>query len=243
MPGIFIAGTDTDAGKTIATLLLAHGLIERKVPARPYKPIQSGAEWKDGEWKAPDAEMYHLLPETRGERLYTYLFKKASSPHLAAEEEAAIIDEQVIIEEIRRRASKSTLLLVEGAGGLYVPLNRKGRCMVDVMEETGLPVVIAARAGLGTINHTILTIEAIQKRGLPITGVVFSSTVPGEKSIERDNFRVIHELSGLPIIGHIPFIKDIDYSLRESRYRSEIVRDWKFDRLMEGINSEYKTFI
>ncbi|RJS61534.1 dethiobiotin synthase [Bacillus sp. PK3_68] len=243
MPGIFIAGTDTDAGKTIATLLLAHGLIERKVTARPYKPIQSGAEWKDGEWKAPDTEMYHLLPETRGERLYTYLFKKASSPHLAAEEEAAIIDEQVIIEEIRRRASKSTLLLVEGAGGLYVPLNRKGRCMVDVMEETGLPVVIAARAGLGTINHTILTIEAIQKRGLPITGVVFSSTVPGEKSIERDNFRVIHELSGLPIIGHIPFIKDIDHSLRESRYRSEIVRDWKFDRLMEGINSEYKTFI
>ncbi|KMY53036.1 hypothetical protein AC623_02710 [Bacillus sp. FJAT-27231] len=243
MPGIFITGTDTDAGKTITTLLLAHGLKERGVDVIPYKPVQSGAEWKDGEWKAPDVEMYHLLPDIQEEKLYTYLFKKASSPHLAAEEEGAAIDEEAIIEEIKERSSRPKLLLTEGAGGLYVPLNRKGRCLIDVMEEVSLPVVIAARTGLGTINHTMLTIEAIKQRKLPIAGLVFSSTSPGEKDMEEDNMKVIYELSRIPIIGHIPFIEDLPNSLKHDRYRSEIVKDWHFNRLMEGIKNGYKAFV
>ncbi|HEY9576056.1 MAG TPA: dethiobiotin synthase, partial [Pseudobacillus sp.] len=243
MPGVFITGTDTDAGKTITTLLLAHGLIERGMDAVPYKPVQSGAEWREGEWRAPDAEMYHLLPGIRGEKLYTYLFKKASSPHLAAEQEGMTIDEESIIEEIKRRASGPRLLLAEGAGGLYVPLNRGGRCLIDMMEEVALPVVIAARAGLGTINHTMLTIEAVKKRNLPIAGLVFSSILSGEKVIEEDNMKVIHELSGLPVIGHIPFINDIKSSLKQDHYRSEIVKDWKFDKLVEGIKDGCKAFV
>ncbi|KIL72178.1 dethiobiotin synthase [Bacillus badius] len=243
MPGLFITGTDTDAGKTVATVLLTHGLRERGIEAVPYKPVQSGAEWKNGEWRAPDVDMYQLLPEMRGEKLYTYLFKKASSPHLAAEEEQAIIDEEAIIKEIRRRSAGKQLVLAEGAGGVLVPLNRKGSSVIDVMAEAALPVVIAARTGLGTINHTMLTIEALQKRSLPIAGLVFSSMVPGEKLMEQDNMRVIQEWSGLPVIGHIPFIEDIQQALQERGRRSEIVKNWAFDRLMEGIESGRNAFI
>ncbi|MFK2826106.1 dethiobiotin synthase [Bacillus sp. B190/17] len=243
MPGFFITGTDTDAGKTITTLLLAHGLMERGVDAIPYKPVQSGAEWKQGKWTAPDAEMYKLLPEVKEDQLYTYLFQKASSPHLAAEEEGTTIDEAGLIAEINRRASGQQLLLAEGAGGLYVPLNREGRCMIDVMEEVKLPVIIAARAGLGAINHTMLTIEAVIKRKLPIAGLVFSSTAPGGEDIDQDNIKVIGQLSHLPVIGHIPFIPDIHTALKESDYRSQLVKGWKFNRLMEGIKNGYETLI
>ncbi|WP_191992001.1 dethiobiotin synthase [Bacillus aerolatus] len=243
MAGLFITGTDTDAGKTVSTLLLAHGLMERGIETEPYKPVQSGAEWTGGEWKAPDAEMYKLLSKVKDDKLYTYLFKKASSPHLAAEEEGTTIDEAMLIEEIKRRASGRSLLLIEGAGGLYVPLNRKGRCMIDVMGEVNLPVVIAAKAGLGTINDSMLTIESLKKRKLPIAGLVFSSTVPGEEEIEQDNLEMIHQLSGLPVIGHIPFIADIKKSLKDSRYRSALIKDWKFNELMEEIKNGCETTV
>ncbi|WP_100330341.1 dethiobiotin synthase [Bacillus xiapuensis] len=239
MSGFFITGTDTDAGKTIATLLLTHALLEKGVKVRPYKPVQSGAEERDGKLVAPDAELYKLLPALHNEELSSYLYKKASSPHLAAEKEGREIPVDRILEEINERANGEQWLLVEGAGGLYVPLNRRGYCMIDLMEALKFPVVVAARASLGTINHAMLTAESLKNRGLRIAGFILSSTVPEDEEIEKDSRSMIEQLSGLPVIGKIPYVENISARLTDEVFRSAIVRGWKIGRLQEVMNSEH----
>ncbi|PAQ15669.1 dethiobiotin synthase [Bacillaceae bacterium SAOS 7] len=243
MSGIFLTGTDTDAGKTIATLLLTHAFLQHGVDVYPYKPVQSGAEEREGKLIAPDAEIYQLLSELKDQELSTYLYKMASSPHLAAEQEGTVLPIEKLITNIKEKAVDQEMLLVEGAGGLYVPLNRQGYCIIDLIEELKFPVVIVARASLGTINHTMLTVEALKNRGLHVTGIILSSTVPEDEMIEQDNRQMIEQLTGVPIIGTIPFIQNISSYLADEASRSEITENWRIKQLQEVEIRGYETTI
>lgn len=157
--GIFITGTDTDIGKTVVSACLVHAL-----KADYWKPIQSGLS--DGR----DRDAVAALATLEENRIHpsTYELQAPLSPHEAARLENIYLD----TDAIRLPATKNTLV-VEGAGGVLVPICGKF-LMIDLMHRLGLPVVVVSRSGLGTINHTLLTLEALRAREINILGVILN---------------------------------------------------------------------
>ena len=184
MNGVFVTGTDTGVGKTLVSAWLVG-----RWRADYWKPVQSGSvEGTDSDVIArlvPDAVIHPPA----------YVFKAPLSPDQAARRENALID----LGRIRLPATQN-LLVVEGAGGALVPL-RDDMLMIDLMARLGLPVLVVARSGLGTINHTLLTLEALRNRDLAIQGVVMNGPSEPENRAAIERFgrvRVLAELPGLP---------------------------------------------
>ncbi len=184
-----VSGTDTGIGKTAAAAMLTLALR-----ARYWKPIQSGTE--DGTDTAtvkaltvlPDA---HFLPEA-------YVLNAPLSPHRSAELDGVEIDtERLALPEVEGG------LIVEGAGGLMVPVTRQW-LQIDLFKRWGAPVILCARTGLGTINHTLLSIEALRARAVPLHGVLFV----GDDN--PDNIRTIAEISGARILGRLAWLDRLD---------------------------------
>jgi dethiobiotin synthase len=183
---IFITGTDTDVGKTIISALLVLGL-----GARYWKPIQSGTEEPaDAQkiQKMTGLEEEYFLPET-------YMLKAPLSPHLAARLERVTIDlNEIVLPDIEGP------LIVEGAGGVMVPINDR-HFMLDLMKKLSLPVLIVARSTLGTINHTLLTVDKLRHAGLEISGVVLNGpqNSGNKEAIEKyGRVNVLAEVEPLP---------------------------------------------
>lgn len=155
----FITGTDTNVGKTVVSAWLVH-----KLNADYWKPIQSGTI--EG-W---DRDVVQDLTGLSNERIHpeTYALKAPLSPHAAADLESVTIDlDQINLPKTVRP------LIVEGAGGVMVPLNGT-QTMLDLMVKLAIPVIVVARSGLGTINHTCLTLEALRQRDILIAGVILN---------------------------------------------------------------------
>ena len=186
---LFVTGTDTAVGKTLLSALLVAAL-HRKY----WKPIQTGAsEGTDRQavMRLADVKEAETCPEA-------YIFDPPVSPHLAAEQQGIEID----FNHIWRPASASTLI-IEGAGGLLVPINAK-QFMVDLIKHVVAAAVIATRTTLGTINHTLLTVASARHAGLDIRGVVMI----GRENLE--NRRAIERYGNVPVIGSIPWLDRID---------------------------------
>jgi dethiobiotin synthetase len=189
-PSFFITGTDTNVGKTLLSSLLVAAL-----DAIYWKPIQTGAvEGTDRRTVIRLAE----IPETQTWP-EAYCFDPPVSPHLAAENAGVRID----LARIQLPANLSRPLIVEGAGGILVPIN-DSECMLDVARTLGVPVLIAARSALGTINHTLLTVGALRSAQLCIKGVVMI----GHRN--RDNERSVEHFGSAPIVGWIPWLDKIN---------------------------------
>jgi dethiobiotin synthetase len=190
MTGFFVTGTDTNVGKTVLSALLVAAL-----DAVYWKPVQTGAsEGTDREsvrrWAGASEDQ---LPRER------YCFDPPVSPHLAAREAAVRISLDVL--ELPAAALKRTWI-VEGAGGVMVPLNERD-LMRDLMARIGFPVVVASRTTLGTINHTLLTLASLRDAHLPICGVALI----GDENVE--NRRAIERYGNVRVIGSIPILKQI----------------------------------
>ena len=190
MNGYFVTGTDTNVGKTVLSALLVAAL-----DAIYWKPVQTGViEGTDREsvrsWTAVPEEQ--LAPEI-------YRFDPPVSPHLAARQAGVRIAlDSIVFPE----APAGRKWVVEGAGGVLVPINESDM-MRDLMRHLGLPVVIASRTALGTINHTLLTIAALRDAHLNVHGVVLI----GEENLE--NRRAIEQYGNVRLLGHIPILKQI----------------------------------
>jgi len=187
---LVIAGTDTDVGKTIVSALVVQGL-----GARYWKPVQSGlAAGSDSarvqELLALPAE--RLLPEA-------YRFTAPVSPHWAAEREGVRIDPAALA-----LPAVEGPLVVECAGGLMVPLCRGGGegepgvLQIDQIRRWGLPVLLVARSGLGTLNHTLLSLEALRQRAIPVLGLVLNGP------LHPDNPRILEAMGGVPVLAQLP---------------------------------------
>jgi len=192
--GLFVTGTDTNVGKTVVSAALMHR-YGREIPLRYWKPIQTGIEQDDD-----TAEVVRLsgcgldaVIET-GVRL-----RRPVSPHLAARQSGFTIDVAPLI-DTANRADRP--LIVEGAGGTLVPINDH-RMMADLMFGLGLPAVVAARSSLGTINHTLLTLEALRRRSIPIAGVV----LVGEPDV--DNREAIEQYGCVTVLGEMPRLEPL----------------------------------
>ena len=186
---LFVTGTDTGVGKTLLSAVLVAGL-NRKY----WKPIQTGAsEGTDRQtvmkWAGIPASSTY--PEA-------YVFNPPVSPHLAAEQIGMKIDLQAI-----RRPEDSDPMVIEGVGGVFVPIN-DAAFMLDLIRQLQSDVVVAARTTLGTINHTLLTISALRHAGLGLRGVV----MVGKEN--ADNRRSIERYANVPVTGVIPWLDAID---------------------------------
>lgn len=214
MKNFFITGTDTDAGKTIATAALVSLFLQQNIEVRPMKPIQTGCTYRQGTWDIPDLSLVFnatglSLPQEERELLCTYAFEPACSPHLAAEKSSRTISFAKIIRNYNLLDHPQRVILSEGAGGILVPINRE-KMMIDLMVEFNDPVVVVTRTGLGTINHTLLTIHELQRIGLTIAGIIFCQTKPPEQEyLEKDNRVIIAQLSGIPILGSLSYRTDM----------------------------------
>ena len=181
MNGIFITGTDTGVGKTLAAACILRLLRSGGIDAVPMKPVETGVSpetrGSDIEFSLDAIDFHPTLEEFLLMRPYAY--EELCSPELAGGLAGFYPETAVIKECARELASRHDGIVVEGAGGVMVPLNREEN-MLDLMRELSLPVVLVARAALGTINHTLLSLEALRSAGLTVLGVILNSAVPGE---------------------------------------------------------------
>ena len=191
--GYFVTATDTGVGKTFVTAALAAALRARGRDVAVFKPVQSGALADD-----PSGDAALLGADC------VYAFRTPLAPLVAARAERRQIELEPILERARRLQQAHEILLVEGAGGLLVPLADE-LDVAGLAVALGLPLVIVARAGLGTINHTLLTIEAARARGLEVAGVVLNGD--GDESTP-DNTALIEAASGARVLARIPRLAD-----------------------------------
>jgi dethiobiotin synthase len=191
MTGYFVTGTDTNVGKTVLSALLAAALH-----AVYWKPIQTGVS------EGTDRESVRRWTEATEDQLpmERYRFDPPVSPHLASREGGIRIDLNAF-ELPKAPAGKKWV--VEGAGGVMVPLNERD-LMRDLIQRIGFPVIVAARTSLGTINHTLLTLAALRDARIPICGVVLI----GDANFE--NLRAIEHYGDVRVIGQIPILKEIN---------------------------------
>lgn len=210
MNGLFITGTDTDVGKTALSALLLAEIRRRGINAAPMKPAQTGCVGD----AVPDLD-YSLsmasmdVSEEDYANMAPYRFVPACSPHLAAELAGTEIDIAEMVIAARALADDYEFILAEGAGGLIVPLNRR-ETMLDLMQALKFPILLAARPGLGTINHTLLSIRTLRSEGLEIAGVVFVNAGNQNPTfIESDNAATIEQFGKVPILGTIPYCEQL----------------------------------
>ncbi|PCJ99142.1 MAG: dethiobiotin synthase [Zetaproteobacteria bacterium] len=193
-----ITGTDTDIGKTVFSAALMLGLEAAGHTPHYWKPVQSGVT------DNVDTRCVQKITNLPDERFLPerYIFSEPLSPHLAAELDGAEIDVDALQDHAQIPACDGALV-IEGAGGLMVPLTRDN-LQINVFQKWEIPLVLCARTGLGTINHTLLSLEAIWARDIPLKGIVFI----GEEN--ADNIRTISELSKVKILGHLPLVDELD---------------------------------
>jgi dethiobiotin synthetase len=213
---IVVTGTDTGIGKTV----FAAGLT-RLLNGYYWKPIQAGLVGET------DSDVVRRLSGLGPDRILpeAQVLTTPASPHLSAERDGVRIDPNALSLPAVDRA-----LIIEGAGGIMVPLTRQV-LLIDVIARWGVPVVLCARTSLGTLNHTLLSLEALHRRRVPVLGVALI----GDE--HPDNERTLAEFGGVPVLGRLPRIEPLTArALAESfsgAFRREVFEDSGGERLLQ----------
>jgi len=203
MPSLFIAGTDTGVGKTWVTGHLANYIkhIEKKRVVT-QKWVQTGSphfsEDVQEHWRIMGASELEYEPYKKA--IVPYGFSLAASPHLAAEQEGKTIDRHRILAAYGALKQQFDWVLVEGSGGIMTPYTREAT-LCDLMEHIKIPVLVVVANRLGAINQTLLTLEALKTRRIPVVGV-WMNTVGDESVITQDNREIIRELAAVPVFNN-----------------------------------------
>lgn len=209
MRGIFIAGTDTDVGKTVVTGFLARTLrgrhSELDKPVGVWKPVQSGAPSADAE-ESDSGRLQKLAGlKVDARTLNGVNYALPLAPWMAARRVGQVVPYATLVEESMRRLEEQ-FCFVEGAGGVHVPLTAD-HTVLDMMQELELPVLVVARPGLGTVNHTVLTVEAIRARGLQVIGVILNGVRPDmDEQAIQENIEMIERFGQVAVLGQVPWL-------------------------------------
>ena len=200
MTRLVICGTDTDVGKTVVSALVVQGL-----GARYWKPVQSGGHTGA---TSTDSVWIQQLLQLPAERLLPEAYALAApvSPHWAAEQEGVTIDPNRL-----QLPADTAPLVVETAGGLLVPLNRRW-LQIEQLQRWQLPVLLVARSGLGTLNHTLLSLEALRQRRIPVLGVLLNGPP------HPNNLATLERLAGVPMLGCLPPLNTLNPSTLQQQW-------------------------
>jgi dethiobiotin synthetase len=203
---LVVCGTDTDVGKTVVSALLVQGL-----GAQYWKPVQSGMEG------GGDTGRVQQLLELPPERVWPEAYRLTApvSPHWSAERDGVSIDPARLA-----LPAGDGPLVVETAGGLLVPL-RRNWLQIEQIAVWGLPVLLVARSGLGTLNHTLLSLEALERRSIPVLGLVLNGDP------HPDNPRTLEALGGVPVLAELPPLDPLD--------REGLERQWQRSGLARSL--------
>ena len=200
---VFITGTDTGVGKTMVVGLLADYLAKNSIDVITQKWVQTGC---DDINSSDVAAHLKLMNKNTGlvEGQMPYCFKGAYAPHLAAQKDGITINIEKIKADFEHLKKEHQSLIVEGAGGVYVPLN-DFNLMMDLVIRLNMPVIIVAQNRLGAINHTLLTIEYLRVRKIKTLGIIFNDRQGEDEQVLKDNPRIINQISACPVLGVLPF--------------------------------------
>lgn len=212
LPSVFITGTDTGVGKTVVSALIGLIYQEAGLTVGYLKPVETGAA-KVGEELIPaDAKFVATLlglEDEPIEMLCPYRYEQPVSPHLAAILAKRPVKSPNIVECFNYLNRRYDAVIVEGAGGLLVPVN-PNYMIADMARDLALPLLITARPGLGTINHTLLTVAAALQADLHVAGVVINRYPENPSLVEKNNPKAITEYSGMPVLALVPEIAGLD---------------------------------
>ena len=205
MRGVFVTGTDTGVGKTLACCALLHALAARGVHAMPMKPVAAGAVERGGRWINEDTALLLEaagLGEVMAAQVTPVLLREPMAPHIAAQRDRVTISIPALAEAARALARRGDFLVVEGVGGFRVPLDERTDS-VDLARALGLPVVLVVGIRLGCLNHALLTAQAIAAAGLPFAGWIASRVDPG-MAVPEENVAALRARLPAPLLGQLP---------------------------------------
>jgi dethiobiotin synthetase len=209
---IVVCGTDTDVGKTVVSAWLVQGL-----EATYWKPVQSGLDGGGDRERVRnllDLPAHRLLPEA-------FAFSQPVSPHWAAE-----LDQCPLVPEQLELPACNGALVVETAGGLMVPLTRQ-LLQIDQLQRWGLPIVLVARSGLGTLNHTLLSLEALRTRNLPVIGLILNGPH------HSDNPTTLETFGGIPVLAQLPPLNPLNRATLQQHWEDQGLTP-RFQELLDG---------
>ncbi|GIM46876.1 ATP-dependent dethiobiotin synthetase BioD [Collibacillus ludicampi] len=208
MNGFFVTATDTEVGKTLVTGGLAGALRKKGLDIGVYKPVQSGHLTHQPEGDAARLKRLSGVDDPL-EEICPYSFSEPVAPRLAIQRSQKQVRSHDVIAGYERLKRKHRYLLVEGAGGIAVPYVEDA-LVVDIAKTLALPLLVVARPDLGTVNHTVLTIEYARSRGLQVAGVILSGC--GRRQpislSESHNPGMIEELANVRVLGKVPWLGD-----------------------------------
>jgi dethiobiotin synthetase len=202
---LFVTGTDTGVGKTVVTAAIASLAVAAGRRTAVYKPAQTGAG--DGDDLGFVQAVVGPTPLLR--TACAYRLRAPLAPHVAAGLEGVTIDVAALLNLYRDVAVDASVTLVEGAGGLLVPLADR-YLMADLARDMGLPLLVVTRPALGTLNHTALTVEAARRRGLEVAGLVICDYPRDPDVAARTNPALLIEMTAAPLLGALPHIDGLD---------------------------------
>ncbi|GLO60457.1 ATP-dependent dethiobiotin synthetase BioD [Vibrio sp. MACH09] len=205
----FIAGTDTEVGKTVVSKAILQALAAHGLTTIGYKPVAAGC--KDSEDGRRNSDALHLQQAATREIAYDdvnpYALLSPTSPHIAAKQEEVVIDYSVLSDKLQQHKQTADVVLVEGAGGWRVPISQTD-CLSTWVKQEKMPVVLVVGIKLGCLSHAMLSVEAIQNDGLEIIGWAANRINPGTENYS-EIIRMLEEKIPAPKLGEIPYVPSV----------------------------------
>lgn len=207
--GIFVIGTNTDIGKTFISGAITYKLKKHNENVIPYKPVQSGGVYENNELVPPDIKYIKDICDLDIDynTMNTYCLKTEVSPHLACNIENVYINKENIINHYNKLLKIYDYVVVEGAGGIVVPITND-YFVYDLIKDLNLDVVIVASASVGTINHSVLTYEFLKSKNIKCRGIFINNY--NNKFYEDDNIKMIEKITNLKVLGILNKIKEFN---------------------------------
>ena len=240
--GIFITGTDTEIGKTVVVGGLAAALKTAGVNVGVMKPIASGGVEHEGGIVSEDAIFLKGAAQVEDalDLINPICLRHPLAPSVAAEIEGVSIDLRKIDEAFAQLCQRHEFIVVEGVGGIAVPIC-EGMLVADMAQRFQLPLLIVARPNLGTINHTVLTVEFARSYNLDLRGIVLNASQEESRGLaEETNPKEIARLTRLPILGSVPFDEQLQSNIPDPAFLSQFIGehiDWKGFSKLSGLAS------
>jgi dethiobiotin synthetase len=231
--GVLITGTDTGVGKTIVTAVVVTALTANGINTGVMKPIATGTSAGADALSDPDWLASVTGVDDPPDLIAPYRLRTAAAPLIAAAREGLAIEPARIIGAFQALSARHDCVVVEGIGGVMVPLT-PDLFVADLARQMGLPVLIVARAGLGSINHTLLTLECLRSRGVPILGLIFNHPSPPPSGTdESDTVQTILRVSGLRSFGELPYCEGLPAAW--SQHQEKLAGRLAIDGLLQAL--------
>lgn len=210
--GFFVTGTDTGIGKTVVSAALIKTLRANGINACAMKPVETGCKRINGALIPSDGAFLKQIAfmDDPIEHITPFCFETPAAPSVASEIEKRDIDIRLIRERFQGLQKKYQAVIAEGVGGLLVPIKRD-YFVINLVRELALPLIVVSRPSLGTINHTLLTVNYALKEGIKVAGIIINfNSRPDNTVAEETNPMVLEKLSPVPVIGTFPYLENLE---------------------------------